>query len=191
MRSSNLYLGKTIASDSTSTPTACGDVRDQIIKEYKDESASFHPVCSDFNWIRTWPSIGQFEFLTLTPTQSTGYGQWALIQSYMATNLRAAFDYLGTSPTITSGYRNPVKEASVGRFYPNSRHMAGDAVDLRTGGNQNVYIQQQGAGHKKHGCVEPVDLTHGPQTDYNHTHIDWRTLGSGHFLGPKVCPRGW
>jgi hypothetical protein len=151
-------------------------------------------TCGDFSWINTYTNPGGFTFLQLAPTQTTGYGQFAVIQRYMANNLRNVFNSVGGSPTISSGYRNPAKEASVGTYYPNSRHMAGDAVDLNAG-NQTIYNQQRGYGIQYQGCVEPVNLTHGPQKDYNHTHIDWRTQatanGAVHFQGPNSCPPLW
>lgn len=192
VKSTRLSLGKTIASRTASPPPVCGDVRDQILQEYYVKPrASFFPLCSDFTSSVNWQYPGGFSFLTLAPTQSTGYGQWAVIQPYMANNLRSVFNDLGNLPDITSGYRNPAKEASVGRYFPNSRHMAGDAVDLRTEGSQETYSRQQAAGHQEHGCVEPVNPKDGPQMDYNHTHIDWRTFGSGKFPGPPSCPGGW
>jgi hypothetical protein len=196
--SKRLPLGKTSASDSTGARSACGDVRDQIIAEYlsKTRPTTFTMItCSDFAWINTYTNPGGFTFLQLAPTQSTGYGQFAVLQKYMALNLRNVFNSLGGGPTINSGYRNPAKEASVGTYYPNSRHMAGDAVDLATGNSQNTYTQQRNAGIQYSGCVEPVDLVHGPQTNYNHTHIDWRSQatpnGAVHFAGPSSCPPKW
>ncbi len=188
----NQNLGRTTDSASTAKPAVCGDARDQIIKEYFSYKSTFHPVCSDVSWINSWPDTGNFAFLTLTPTQDTGYGQFAILQSYMANNLRSVFNKLGNSPSITSGYRNPHHEfCCAGHYYPDSRHMAGDAIDLGTNGARNTYVNQAAAAHQATGCVEPVDSLHGPQTDYNHTHIDWRTLGSGNFSGPKSCPRNW
>lgn len=195
--SKRLPLGKTTGSDSTGAPSACGDVRDQIIAEYlsKTRPTTFTMItCSDFVWINTYTDPGGFTFLQLAPTQTTGYGEFAVLQEYMAVNLRSVFDAVGNSPHINSGYRNPAKEAAQKTYYANSRHMAGDAVDLAAG-NQAIYNQQRTAGLQYHGCVEPVDATHGPQYNYADTHIDWRTQatpnGAVHFAGPGSCPPKW
>ncbi len=189
-----ISLGKSNDSDSAGKRAACGDVRDTIIQEYITKKATFTMIsCSDFAASNTYTSPGGFSFLQLAPTQTTGYGQFPVIQSYMATYLRNVFSWLGSQPAIDSGYRNPVKEASVGHYYPNSRHMAGDAVDLDTRGSQSTYILQRTGGLKQLACVEPVDLNEGPQRDYLHAHLDWRTHApsTGHFAGPGKCPPKW
>jgi hypothetical protein len=196
-KTQRIPLGKTTDSDSTGAKAACGDVRDQIIAEYvsKTTPTTFTMIdCSDFQAAATYLN-SDFTFLELAPTQTTGYNQFAVIQGYMTDYLGDVFTDLGDSPSITSGYRNPAKEATVGTYYPNSRHMAGDAVDLDTGASSTVYAQQRTAGLDNSACVEPVDVNKGPQKDYNHTHLDWRTEatpnGASHFAGPISCPPKW
>jgi hypothetical protein len=200
-KSQRLPLGKTNDAASTGPPaTACGDVRDKVIAEYTAPTSLtvFTQInCGDFSAASTWPDPYNFTFSELTPTQTTGAGQFAVIQDYLPNYLNSVFNALGSDPFINSGYRNPAKEASLAgghRFYPDSRHMAGDAVDLDNyGNNQNIYLEFRTAGKDNDGCVEPVDPVHGPQTNYKDTHIDWRTEAdpNGHFQGQLSCPRGW
>jgi hypothetical protein len=189
-----LPLGHTTASDSTGTRSACGDVRDQLINEYiVSPGTTFTMItCSDFVASTGYTSPGGFTFLQLAPTQTTGHGVYAVLQSYMANNLRTVFNTLGNSPGINSGYRNPALEKTMGKYYPNSRHMAGDAADL-SAGSTSTYNLQRSAGLSAGGCVEPVDTKNGPQYNYADTHIDWRTKAAsiGHIAGPSSCPPKW
>lgn len=183
-------LGQTSASAATAAPAACGDVRDTLIAEYTRDQAVYHPVCSDFSAAATWPGTGGFTFAQLTPGQTTGAGQFAVLQSYMCTNLQAVFNSIGFSTQIdqAGGYRNPDVEKMQRVYYNDSRHMAGDAADISTSGQgQNGYYAEVAAGHAKGACAEPLKN----QTTSVYTHLDWRKLGTGTFLGPNHCPVGW
>ena len=187
-----IILGDTFDSRGTDPKPVCNDVRDNILYEYyTNPGAAFKPTCEDFTTPTAWADYGGFSYIVLCPTQTTGAGQYAVIQKYLADNLADVYNELGNTPIITSGYRNPAKEAAVGTYYNNSRHMAGDAVDLQTGGSQAVYNSQRTAALDNDACVEPVDPKNGPQKDYNHTHMDWRTSGSGNFSGPAEYPARW
>ena len=187
-----IELGVTFDSRGTDPKPVCNDVRDNILYEYySNPGAVFKPTCDDFTTPTAWADYSGFSYITLCPTQTTGAGQYAVIQQYLASNLTDVYNALGNTPIITSGYRNPAKEAAVGTYYNDSRHMAGDAVDLQTGGSQDVYSRQRTAALDNDACVEPVDPKNGPQKDYNHTHMDWRTSGGGSFPGPATCPARW
>ena len=158
-----LSLGTTYDEIATSLPVPCNDVRDLQIKEYTTYYASYKPVCADFTWIFAWTYPGTFSFQQLTPDESTGGGQFAILQTYMATNLRQVFNAIAASPTATSGYRNPAAEKNAAvqngtRYVPSSRHMASDAVDLRTGVNQNTYLSQTNAAHTTGACVDQARI---------------------------------
>jgi hypothetical protein len=152
----------------------CGDVRDNIRGEYYGyPGSSFYPLCTDFTWIYGFTSK-QFTFQQLTVDQSTGAEQFAILQSYFVSNLGAVFNILGNNPYITNGYRNPAAELAAAlnnhkKYFPNSRHMAGDAVDLRTNSSSKTWTAQQSAGWAAGGCVEPATYQGTPKApDYGH-----------------------
>lgn len=184
-------VGETYDSASVGPLPVCGDIQTSIINDYSVYLAAFHPACSDFTDETIWSLTSIFPYPSMTQSETASYQAYAILQQYMSTNLsgvQTAFGYL----TITSGYRDPQAERKQAKYYPNSRHMAGDAVDLATGNAKQTWLDLQNDGHTNKACVEPADYQ-GTKTNpnYGHAHLDWRTLGSGHFLGPKNCPKDW
>lgn len=112
----------TTASDSSPvTVTACGDVRDQIRQEYE---VRLIPVPACWEFTQTLPP-GNFSFGEM----NNGDYSWAVITDRQLTRLEQTRVNVGNQPiNVISGYRNPVKNASVnGRLL--SRHQYGDAAD--------------------------------------------------------------
>jgi hypothetical protein len=134
--------------------TACGDQRDTIIAEYQqmyqwnkgEYPVQMAPSCEDFTQ-NHGTLYYSFNMLNTSDTQhGTGYTWAALRYPMMAPTTE--YDYgldqwaleieqTASDPSIrnlNSAYRSPsVNEAVGGSFQPgrNSRHMFGDAVDLR------------------------------------------------------------
>ncbi len=141
----------------------------------------------------------------LTVDQSTGAPTYSILQQYaLATGLDSVSDNAFAGSTshfaITSGYRNPAAEVAAAqqngvKAYLNSRHLAGDAVDLSTGGDSAYWQAVYSAGLPAGACVEPVRV----QGNYNHVHLDWRTQtgvsntpsGGNSFPSSASCPPGW
>ena len=179
-----MQLGKTSAVVAAAARAACGDVRDTLIAEYTNDQAVYRPTCSDFSAAATWPNTGGFTFAALTPGQTTGAGQFAVLQSYMCTNLQAVFDAIDFSTQINQagGYRNPDVEKMQKVYYNNSRHMAGDAADISTSGNgDDGYAMEVMAGHNNGACAEPLKNS-------RHQHLYSPRLahsGNRHIRGTK------
>lgn len=217
--SPDVMLGGTTDYAAVTIPAKCGGngVEDAMIAEYtaifqlpngKSWRSTFKPVCKDFSWILAWIQTGAYTWGELTVDQSTGYGQFAVLQPYLESGLGSVTNSVGYHLPISSGYRNPAAEVTVtvkNCLYPNqasctpaaaSRHMAGDGVDVKTYGSQTKWNSLQTAGHHASGCVEPQI-----QSSLNHSHIDWRDLYyvnevqsgiSTTFTWPRgSCPAKW
>lgn len=91
-------------------------------------------------------------------------GRWAVLQARMVDTLQALRDDLGGPLTITSGYRNPEYNASVGGV-SSSRHQYGDAADLDASGWS---VEDLGD-----VCYDEGASYVGLYED-GHTHCDWR-----------------
>jgi hypothetical protein len=117
----------------------CGDARDALIQEYITWTVNLTPKCSDFT--QTAQS-DHFSYDELTTQSGTS---WAILRSVLTDPASSgrSLDYwrqlLGGVPQIVnSGYRGPYHNATMtdanGNPAPGatqSRHMYGDAVDMR------------------------------------------------------------
>jgi hypothetical protein len=165
-----ITLGRTTDSATLITPPACGDERDAAIAEYSTYHVGLRPNCSDFT--QSTPSTN-FSFSTL----NSGNYSWAILRSYLGTNLDAIFPN-APAMVMTSGYRNPAKQHAVNPSTPNSRHSFGDAVDIATYNSLTSWGQMHSAA-KQWGtasgspCFEPYTVS-----TTNHLHVDWRPLAS-------------
>lgn len=214
----NDFLPLATTTDSaTITIPVCGDVRDLMIKEYAQMSAYKITSCWDFvdpgtwNYYYMYLSHSYFDFYGLTPDESTGWGQFAILQPYAYVDgLNAIGNQVAAQSApygITSGYRNPAAEYSAAaqngvKPAINSRHMAGDGADLRTNWNGVSNFAQMydaAAAANSGACFEPPD-----KESRSHVHIDWRSKtgpvnnwgGTSDFpnptaWGPNGCPAGW
>lgn len=185
-----ITVGRTYASATAGPLPDCAvNTVTQIISDYSTYMVAFHPACSDFITSEQWNSV--FSWGSMVQSETAAYQDYAILQSYMNANLTTLQAKYGPI-TINSGYRDPQAEKRQVKYYPNSRHMAGDAVDLATGNSSNTWGKFQTAGHANHACVEPATLQgKNGVPSYDHSHLDWRTFGSGTYKGPAKCPPGW
>lgn len=148
----------------------CGAVLDSIIKEYDTYGVSLNPKCLDFTQDRHSVS---FSFAEL----NTGDYAWALLRAplvataasgYGLDKLRQAY---GGPRVINSAYRNPPHNASIGGA-TQSRHMYGDAADLRNAsGTITEYTAMRSAAKRAH--ADYIEPRSGPCRT-NCVHADWR-----------------
>jgi hypothetical protein len=192
-------LGITYDSASTTVPLKCGDVRDNMIAEYVSYHSPFLPICSDFMSNLTymaWYYKSGYSYSELTPDQTTGAPDWAVLQTYATiTGVAPIVAQLGYI-TIKSGYRNPAAEVAAAtkndvKPYMNSRHLAGDAIDFATS-STSMWQTVHDLAITSQGCVEPVAV----QGNTAHAHVDWRTKtgnnspsgGNDFPWGSSSCP---
>lgn len=133
-----MTLGSTYDYAEVTVPQHCGDQRDTIITEYGTPpySTGVSPACNVFTQSVSVPSVpGNQESITFQEINSGTYS-WAIAPQYFINNL--ANLGVHSQYNITSAYRNPAKEYAVdmsvaaGKYYKNSRHLFGDAVDIAT-----------------------------------------------------------
>jgi hypothetical protein len=165
-----------IASDAqTFTIDSCDTDRNNIITEYSAYSVNLTPACANFTQTA---SSQYFAFSAF----NTGDYAWALVKAPLTAPSnsdgldawRAAY---GAARTINSAYRNPAHNAAVGGA-AQSRHMYGDAVDLRNqSGTQNEWNAMVLAAQTANAdFIEPQT---GP-CGLGCTHADWRYHGGGY-----------
>ena len=173
--------------------TGCGDIRDQIIKEYNDNKIVdrvtgqlYVPACTDFTQDK---HSTNFQFAELnTSTYNTNPNSWAILRDILFTGLEAIRHLNGDQTLgISSGYRNPVLNINT----PNSdklksRHMFGDAVDIRTGSDPIAWqtLHDFAVGADINGCVEPHAIS-----TYDHLHVEWP--GQASLTDARHCQVGW
>ena len=110
------------------------------------------------------PDIQIAPNFTLSEYAASYKGEYAVMQSHFVDVLQALRDAVGGPVTVTSGYRNPAYNESVGGV-EYSRHQYGDAADLEADG---------------YSVEELGDLCYDLGADYvglyedGHTHCDWR-----------------
>ncbi len=75
----------------------------------------------------------------------------------------------GSSRTITSAYRNPVRNASLGGA-PDSRHLYGDAADLQTDGTSSNWTTMYDDAYTAGADYREPST----QSGYGHVRADWR-----------------
>lgn len=124
------------------------------------------PDCSDFtNSLPGFPS-GTWN--------DGGYG-YVILRSSVTGGAACLAGYVG-DPGVTSGYRNPARNAQIS--VANSRHVYGDAVDMHASNEATVsYYRGVSKDLCSNPCVEPWGLVY----QNPHFHMDYR--GS--------CPSGW
>jgi len=164
----------TVGSGPYDVTVACGDERSKIIQEHLFYKVNFVPLCSYF----TQTAHSQyFDF----PELNKGDYSWALIKRPLVIPASSGYgldkwrQLYGGPRIVNSAYRNPARNAclppSCTKGVPQSRHMHGDAADLK---NESATMQewqnmwdkawQAGANY-----VEPQS-----QSGLGHVHADWR-----------------
>lgn len=154
----------------------CGDARDQLIKEYDNFHVTFSVGCASF----TQSSSSQyFQFSEF----NTGNYAWAIIQASLQVPSSAGFglskwrEEIGIPRIINSAYRNPARNAGLyPPGAPQSRHMHGNAVDLRnvTRTTAEYDMMAKAAAAANAGFIEPLS---GP-CGLGCVHADWRNYTS-------------
>jgi hypothetical protein len=109
-------------------PGGCGDCRDELISAHQASGRTFH--CEDFTRSR-----GN-EFFAYEQLKGQGSCEWSLIRDPLIVGsdrgyglglLRRAY---GAERRVNSAYRDPARNRDAGGA-PRSRHLFGDAADLR------------------------------------------------------------
>ena len=150
----------------------CGDERDQMIAEYAAYGVSLSPTCSSFT--QTAHSV----YFTFAELNVYNTYPWAIIRPPLTVAASAGYGLdrwrqsYGSARNTNSVYRAPAHNAAVGGS-SNSRHMFGDAVDLRNqSGSQtewNAMVTAAGSTGAKADYIEPQSIS-----GLAHVHADWR-----------------
>jgi len=168
---------------------ACGDERDDIIAEYVHLNILFYlgtspqssaPRCQDFT------SQAHSVFYSFDNLNTGDFPSWAIINATLTRGGGAGLDawvrLAGGAPVrpLNSVYRNPVHNSGIGGA-ARSRHMFGDAVDMRniTRTAQEHHVLRFAANRAKASYIEPIN---GP-CKLGCVHADWRFLASD-FVNP-------
>lgn len=147
----------------------CSGERGTIVQEYIDYRVTLALRCSFF----TQTAHSQyFSFAEM----ETGDYTWALVRRPLVRPASSGYgldrwrELYGAPRIINSAYRNPSRNARVGGA-PQSRHMYGDAVDLRNESGTAGEWQQMDDAARLAGADyrEPLSLS-----GYGHVHADWR-----------------
>ncbi len=155
----------------------CGDERDVMIAEYAEKAANgnpYTPGCSDFS---SSGSTDHFQFSELQGQDGNPHQTWGIVRSSLWTGLENTRVAWSGPLIVESGYRCAKEYARISALAPyTSRHMNGEAVDLKTPGwvnNTNdayylwtmlsVVASEQGAAN-----IESWGASNG-----SHLHAEW------------------
>jgi len=169
------------------TSALCHDDRDKLVAEYPKYNAGYIPVCfaSEFVPSSNTNPDPDFSFSVLNQDDITynDYPDWAILRSSMLNGLENILASYGKTMSISSGYRSPyvqhvVDAANIaaGKYKkpsPHSRHLHGDAVDIRTSYNLATWqtLHDIARALVPKACIEPY-----LQSTLDHIHIDWRPV---------------
>lgn len=106
----------------------CGDERTNIIKEYKTNNVNWTPSCGD---IANSGGSEHFSWSELNGNFQDGnpHNPWGIVRSSLTTGLEATRSNFGAPIYLSSGYRCPHGNASVGGA-AQSFHVHGRAADM-------------------------------------------------------------
>jgi hypothetical protein len=164
----------------------CGDARDLARYEYdsygvRDSSMAppvkWRPFCEDFSQTR---SSAYFAFAEL----NWGDYSWALIRQPLIIGATAGYGLdkwrqnYGLPMTVNSAYRNPAHNAATPGSAQNSRHMFGDAVDIRVP-SQTVTEWQDIEDALEGAFPSFIEPQSGP-CQLKCVHGDWRYVVGGY-----------
>jgi hypothetical protein len=170
--SPNRAPAKAATAESPPAPQGpCGDERDAIIQGYRDLGVGLELRCSDFTRTR------HTEYFAFSDLNGKGQFGWALLRDpllagkdkgYGLDKLREAY---GETRRINSAYRDPVHNKQQGGAR-RSRHMFGDAADLRNEKKSREEWDRMWTAAEKSQAdyIEPLS---GP-CQLNCLHADWR-----------------
>ena len=156
---------------------ACSAEKNQIIDEYRDFRVNLTPACTDFTR-SAHSSYFSFGELSVNSPYT-----WALVREPLTVDKSGGYgldkwrDVYGSPRIVNSAYRSPRKNSSVGGA-TQSRHMYGDAVDLRnvSGSDEEYNAMVTAANTAKADYIEPVS---GPCRKAC-VHADWRNTPGGY-----------
>jgi hypothetical protein len=149
----------------------CGDERDKIILEYVTYHVNLAPTCSSFTQSARSANFSFAELNVGSPYS------WAIIRTPLTTPASSGYGLErwranagGVPRIVNSAYRPPAHNATVSGA-SQSRHMFGDAVDLRNvSRTQTEYtFMAQAAIDAGASYVEPISMS-----GVGHIHADWR-----------------
>jgi hypothetical protein len=167
------YSGESpLTVDSVTCP---GDTeRSHAKDEYTTYSVNLTPACADFSNSR---SAAHFTFSELNGGDySVALIKDQLIAASSSDGLEKWRSNYGSPMTVTSAYRNPAHNASVGGA-AQSRHMYGDAADIATGSDHNVWNSMLTAAQNAN--ADWTEDTSGP-CGWACVHADWRSHTGGY-----------
>jgi len=153
--------------------TGVDDERTQMKGEYlyywAFHGLNYWPVCDDFT-----QSAGSahFSFVEL----NTGDYSWAIIRDRLLMGLENTRSNYGYPMPVTSGYRNPHRQATVNPSAMNSRHVYGDAADIDVRDN-NGDGDLSDDSKRLVRAARDAGATYTqeyPEGGYSHVHMDWR-----------------
>jgi Peptidase M15 len=172
----SLSVGETYSNAQLRTPITCGDLRDQIAKEYVTYASPWLPACTQFN---SNQSTGHYTFAQLNyPSPATAPAEfpWALFTlDFMngvdkwATNFLLVNNYV---PHVNRGYRDPKQNNAAGGV-PGSRHISGQAADLQNVTNDTAGRTKLTNAFPTGGPALWVEPIQGP-CKLACVHADWR-----------------
>lgn len=167
----NYFAANSDAVTLTVEPDPCPAPIPQIIREYNTFGVNLNPQCEYFTQSRA--SV-YFSFGEL----NTGDFSWALIRDPLITVASSGIgldkfrEEFGASRIVNSAFRNPARNSSIGGA-PQSRHMFGDAADIRNeSGTQMEWDEMVFASQNANAdFIEPIEGPCGLAC----VHLDWRS----------------
>ncbi len=161
----------------------CDEERDRLIQEYSDYEVDLSPQCEDFT------QSARSQYFSFAELNVNNNYAWALLREPLVIEPTSGYgldkwreEYGG--PRITNSvYRSPSHNRHVGgaRY---SRHMHGDAADLRNRSRTEEEWQAmvEAAQRAQADWIEPRD---GP-CHIGCVHADWRNTDGGYVMLPVV-----
>ena len=150
-------------------PTSCGDVRDNIIEEYRAGQVAWTPTCGDFS---TSGGTANFGWSELNRSPGSGHPPYGIVRSVLWSGLEnTRSNYNRGGIVIDSGYRCPHGNALVGGAYQ-SRHMWGDAADMHS--QDHPWSQAEWTLLRNAANAAGATYIEPYADDPSHVHADWR-----------------
>lgn len=148
----------------------CGDERDVIIQEYATYNAGIIPFCHAFT---SAGGTQNFSWSELNQATDNTHQPWAILHDILWAGLEnTRSNYNRGGIRITSGYRCPHINVGIPGSAQRSRHMYGDAADMKSGDhpwNQDEWNRLADA-----AVLAGATFIKPYETDTSHVHADWR-----------------